>query len=111
MNLISFTDFDTTNPAAVKEFVDLNAMAHETIYNTLTGTLGITIEHYPLFSGDDDQNWAFVHDKEHKAISDALNLGLPPDLSTVNWKDVEESSDWLQDHYLMHQQIAQILGI
>ena len=112
MNLISFTDVDTTNRDALREFIDLNAMVHETIFNTLLGTFQIMIEHYPLWSQKvDDKDWLLVHDKEHKAISDALNLGVPPDLNTVDFNDREQASEWLQNHYLLHQQINLVLGL
>ena len=114
MNLVSFTQVDVTNKDAMRDFFDQNAMVHETIYNTLLGVYQIEIEHYPLWKEDiteDDKDWLFVHDKEHKAISDAISGGTPPDLDTVDFSNQDQMNDWMDAHYLMHQQIEQVLGL
>jgi len=114
MNLFSFTEVDVTDNDAMRDFRDQNALVHETIYNTLLGVYQINIEHYPLWSTDiaeDDKDFLLVHDKEHKAISDAINGGTPPNLDEVDFTNQAQTDDWMNDHYLMHQQIEQVLGL
>jgi hypothetical protein len=111
MNLVPFFDMDIQNPEEMASFFDGNAMVHETVFNALLD-LGIAIEHYPLWrTGTNDADWLFIHDKEHKAISDALNLGTSPDLGVVDWKDQGQVTDWMQNHFLLHQQYEQVLGL
>lgn len=111
-DLTSFTDVNVKSEDSLREFLDFNAIAHETIYNTLLGQFQIEVEHYPLFTmAGADKDWLFIHDREHKAIANALNLGLSPDLDTVNFKNQAESEDWLNNHADMHALINQVLGL
>lgn len=112
MNLTSFTDVDVKNEDSMREFLDLNAISHETIYNTLLGQLGVKIDHYPLWTmGGTDQDWLLIHDQEHKSISAVLSLGTPVDLDQVDFNNKSEVEDWLNNHALAHDQISQVLGI
>lgn len=111
MNLTSLTDVDFKSEEAMREFLDANALAHETIFNTILAT-GVVMEHYPLWTmGGADQDWLLVHDSEHRAIANALSLGLPPDLAEVDFQDERAAQDWFNNHALQHDLINQTLGL
>lgn len=95
----------------MREFLDLNALAHETIYNTMLAT-GTIITHYPLWAplGIDD-DFLSTHNAEHKEIANVLGLPLPPDLDQVDIQDQVSASDWFENHALLHSLIAAALGI
>jgi hypothetical protein len=112
MNLIPFTDFDASDPAALTEFVDYNAAAHQEIFDTLLGVDNILIDHFPLFTdGAPDKDWLLTHDMEHKSMAIALLLDVPPDMDTVDFSDPQQTADWLNNHVIAHQDIATALGI
>lgn len=95
---------------AFREMLDYNALAHETIFNTLLGA-GTIISHYPLFTfGGDDEDWRLVHAQVHGAIAAALDIGTVQ-LDDVDFKDPEQYEAWISDHASHHSQIAAALGI
>jgi hypothetical protein len=111
MNILGLTDLDIGNPESLREFFDMNTIAHEEIFGALLES-GIIIEHYPLDADPTDyHDWAFVHDKMHRAEADALGLAGTVDLSQIDFGNAEQASAWAQDHYLLHQLEAQALGI
>lgn len=112
MDLIAFQDVDVTDKQKMLQFFDLNYLVHEAIAQTLQTKDQITINHVPLFTAvPPNKDWLLSHDQEHKDISTRLNLGLPPSLDSCNFEDQSIANDWLNDHFLLHQQIAQALGI
>lgn len=112
MNITQFYDVDLQNREATQEFIDLNAVDHETIYNALLSQNQIVIDHYPLWSPDGvTDDWLFLHAREHNSISFALLLSAPVDLDTLDTKDAEASNFWMQNHLLAHQLIIQSLGL
>lgn len=112
MDLTAFTDVDVTDRVSMLQFFDLNYLAHEQIAKTLQTQDQITIDHVPLFTPvPPNKDWLLTHDQEHQDISARLNLGIPPSLDSCDFENQTRTDDWLNDHYLLHQQIAQALGI
>lgn len=110
MDLTQFQDFNIKNPASVREFLDLNALNHQAVHNSLLSA-GIVIEQYPMFSDTITATWQDVHYKEHLAWANALSLPVPPDLNNVDWGDESQVSDWKNNHSAAHSLIAQALGL
>ena len=111
MALLELNVPDLNNPDATQEFLDLNALDHNTIHNTLLG-LGFTTEQFPLWlEGKPGPDWLFIHDRMHKAECIALGLPTPPDLVDVNFDDAQQSEDWFNNHSLLHSLETQALGI
>lgn len=112
MDLTSFSDVDVTDKVQMLQFFDLNYLAHEQIAQSIQTQSGITINHFPLFTAvPPNKDWLLTHDQEHQEISARLNLGTPPTLDSCDFENQQITDDWLNDHYLLHQQIAQVLGI
>ena len=95
----------------MREFLDANALAHETIFNTLLST-GVVITHYPLWGPQGpDEDWLHTHGSEHQAIAGALALPLPVDIDEVDFKNESQAQAWFENHALAHQLINETLGL
>lgn len=111
MNLTGFVDVNIKDENSMIEFLDLNALAHETIFTALLD-LDFPTEHYPLWSdGKMNQDWLLTHAAEHRAWSSALSLNNAPDLDAVEPTDPDQMADWLNDHALHHQIVNEALGL
>lgn len=111
MNLTGFVDIDFKNEGEYREFLDLNALAHQTVHNTLLQVFQITVEQYPLFTmAGIDKDWLMVHAAEHTAWANALGLNIPPDLDAVDFDNKQEMEDWLNNHALAHTQVSIAIG-
>jgi hypothetical protein len=110
MNLLQFNDFDINNHESMREFLDLNAMAHETIFQALLD-MGIAIEHYPLQTENMTTDWLLTHNQVHTSEAIAMGIDQPTNLDSVDPADVEQMADWLNNHALDHQYKAQALGL
>lgn len=111
MNLNFINDLDLENPAAVAEFIDLNALAHEQVFEALLRQ-GIVTEHYPLWtSGEMDQDWMTNNAKELTEWGAALNIPVPMDVSTVDLENEGQMRDWLNSNASFLSQVSQTLGI
>jgi hypothetical protein len=112
MNLSSMQDFDMQNAGALVQFLDMNALSHETIYGALMEQFQTVSEHYPLFTtGGITEDWLNLHAQVHTSIATVLGLALPVDLDTLDAKDRAQAEDWQQNHTFAHQQIEQALGL
>lgn len=111
MDVTGFVDFDLQDPEAVTEFIDLNNITHEAIYEALLRN-GIVVERYPLWTdGGFNPDWLAINFKELQAWSTSLNIGLPPDMDSVNTKDDQQMLYWLDSNVLFLQQVASALGL
>lgn len=111
MDLNGFIDIDLKNEEQYREFLDLNAIAHQTIHNTLLEA-GFVVAQYPLYTmAGIDKDWLLVHASEHRAWSSVLSLGDPPDIDSANFDDQRAMDDWLTNHALHHSLVAQTLGL
>ena len=111
MNLTSFTDIIPHDDDSMRDFLDANALAHETIFTALL-LQGVVITHYPLWGPQGpDEDWVHTHASEHQAIADTLTLSVPVDIDEVDFKNPAAAEDWFNNHYLAHQQINEALGL
>jgi hypothetical protein len=112
VNLSALQDVEFGDEEALREMLDFNALAHETIFGALLDT-GVIIPHYPLFTmAGEDQDWRLVHAAEHRAIADALAISGPStSFEDVNFHNQEEYDGWVSDHAAHHSLIAEALGI
>ena len=109
MNISSMIELDLKNPDSVQNFLDMNAMDHETIYEALMRKFNQSVPHYSLWTESGiSEDWLLLHDQEHRAISDLLTLYMPVDLTNL---DANNVNDWVNDHVLAHSQINQALGL
>lgn len=110
MDLTLFVDADPRNPQQWSEFLDLNALAHQTTHNALLEQ-GVTVEQYPMWTNEAGNNWLNIHYAEHLAWNNALTLGTPPDLETVDLHDPFQVADWLTNHTALHALVNEELGL
>lgn len=101
------TDVTKENAAV---FFDENALAHETVFNTLLAT-GVVVQHYPMWTDDAGADWQQVHYQEHLSWSVELGVALPPDLNIVDFDNAQARQSWVYEHALHHQLVAEVLGI
>lgn len=107
MNLFGFIDVDAEH---MPQFMDLNALAHETVFTALLAG-GAVVQHYPLWSDAPSPDWLDVHFQEHLSWSVELSLALPPDLSVLDMENEQAVRAWLANHYLHHLVVSQVMGI
>lgn len=111
MNLAGFIDIDVENKDALSEFMDINALAHETIFTSILEA-GVVVDHYPLTTdGKMNFDWLLTHATEHRAFSEVLGLNNAPDLDAVDPDDKAQMADWFNDHALHHQLVDEALGL
>ena len=110
MNIIGFADVDFHNEESVKEFIDLNSMAHETIFDRILSK-GKISEHVPLFTDEISPDWLMTHAQAHKDESIAMGLAPTVGLDTLYLDSPEQVGDWISSHYLDHQYKALFLGL
>ena len=110
MNIQSFADVDVKNKESLQEFLDLNSMAHETIYDMILAG-GKVSEHYPLFTDEMSNDWLQIHAQAHKDESIAMGLQPVIGLDNLDIQNEEMLADWLNNHYLDHEYKAQVLGL
>jgi hypothetical protein len=110
VNITSLSDFDSADPESLQEFFDLNDIAHGSVHDAMleSGTLR---DRYPLYTEEPDENWLFVHDRDHRTRAAALNLPTPPDLAQVDFSDPAQVAAWKQYHYDHHILLNKALGL
>lgn len=96
--------------ATLPQMLDVNALLHETVFTALLNT-GVIVPHYPLWIDRPDEGWLEVHYREHQSWSNALNLGTPPDLGTLDIQDEQQFQQWLVNHAGHHTIVSQALGL
>lgn len=101
---------DASAPEQMADFLDTNALVHETVFGALL-TQGIVTQHYPLWIDKPDESWIDVHYREHLAWSSALNIGSPPDLGAVDFQNETAVQAWLVTHALHHELVSLALGL
>lgn len=74
---------------------------------------GATPPAFPLADIDVDNIDDFLlnHQVEHQFYSNVLGLENPFNMLDADWRKENDFYDWISQHYLIHAQIAQALGI
>lgn len=116
MNIDIFANADFGDDEGWKIFNLNHGYIHQNYSVVIAQKYNIQISEYDLsdFNIKDNmmtQGWLQTHDQVHQAISQALGLGVSPDLETVNLSDKSQFYDWMYYHQLIHDQIDLVLGI
>jgi hypothetical protein len=116
VNIDIFSNMEFGDPEGWKVFNLNHNYIHQTYSDLIVVKYNIQIASYDLSQanlGDrmQMQGWLQTHDQVHQAISQALNLGVSPDLETVDLTQKEQFYDWMYYHQLIHDQIDLILGV
>lgn len=111
MSILPLIDIDIESPDSLAEFLDVNALAHETIFTAILDS-GVVTDHYPLWTnGTIDPDWLQTHAAEHEAWSAVLGLSNVVELDQVDPEDPAQMADWFNDHALHHQRVNEALGL
>lgn len=112
MNLADLEVVEFGNKESLHGFLFENGVQHQTFWNILTRQ-GFAIPKYPIIDADTDNldDWLLVHDIEHQYFSQILGLNNPVNLIDTDWNVEIDFYDWVSTHYIIHNQIAQSLGL
>lgn len=110
MDLTTFIDVDPQDPESFGQFLDMNALAHQTVHNALLQS-GVVAEQYPMWTDDADHDWREIHYAEHITWNVALGITTPPDLVEVDFENEDSASDWLNNHSALHLLVNQALSL
>lgn len=89
-----------------------NQMQHQLFYNILADQ-NIISTFYPLGDAEftDLDDWLLMHWNQHFNLADLLSLASPFELIDTDWNQEDDFNDWVQQHLLIHQNIAAALGV
>ena len=112
MNFDALSNVEFGNQESLREMLFENGLEHKLFWETLTDN-NIIVPQYPLIDADIDNldDWLQVHQIEHQAFANALNLDNPFNLLDTDWNKEDDFYDWLSSHLYIHQLIASRLGL
>ena len=110
MSLLDILIPNIKNEESTQEFLDINAIEHQTVHNVLLEQ-GFAVAQYPLFATDINKDWLLVHAAEHRVWSNVLGLPNPPDLDSVDFENEVGAADWFNSHELHHLLVSFALGL
>lgn len=113
MNLDDLATVEYGDNEGFNRFLFENADQHLLFRSVLAQNYGIVIPAYPIGDADpeDVDDWLLTHQQEHQAFAAALNLDNPINLLDTDWRKEGDFYDWLNNHYLLHVQIINTLGL
>jgi hypothetical protein len=84
-----------------------------TVFRSKLLDMGFFPPSFPLTDIDVDQidDWMLNHQVEHQYFAGVLGLENPFNMLDADWRKEADFNDWVSQHYLIHAQIAQTLGI
>ena len=93
-------------------FTFAHGMDHDTVFTKML-TLNFIPAYYPLYDFPKEQNddYLFLHNEVHKSNAIFLNISGVPDLSTVDFSDRNQVSDWMNEHQAVHIAENTALGL
>lgn len=105
--IVKFGDVDSLG-----EFLFENGMQHR-IFQQYFMDSGIQVPVFPIMEANPDNldDWLMVHQVEHQAFANILNLNNPFNLLDSDWNKEEDFYDWVANHYYIHEQIVAALNI
>ena len=59
---------------------------------------------------EDLDDWLAIHQVEHQVFASILDLDNPFNLLDTDWNQEDDFYDWIQQHLLIHEQIARALS-
>ena len=95
----------------LNDFLFENGIQHQSFAERLQD-VGFQVPRYPLIDADveDLDDWLAIHQIEHQAFATILDLDNPFNLLDADWNQEDDFYDWIQQHLLIHEQIARTLG-
>lgn len=113
MNMDDLSTVEYGDIEGFNRFLFENQQQHELFKDTLARSLNIVIPSYPLDNIDpeDVDAWLLDHQQEHNAMNAVLGLDNPINLLDTDWRKEGDFYDWLNNHYLLHEQIINRLGL
>jgi len=107
LSIVRFGDKDSLG-----EFLWENGLQHRLFIDTLTDQ-NVIVPSFPIMDADIDNldDWLLIHQVEHQAFANALNLDNPFNMLDTDWNVRDDFYDWLNQHYNVHLQIANSLGL
>lgn len=111
MDISLFVDVPFNSDEAWENFTLLHGVEHQTTYE---GILRLDASTYflPLFEFDKEDNETYLYDHWQVHVANALALGIPGivDLSTFDFSDEGQYTDWLALHAQVHLNEQQALA-
>jgi hypothetical protein len=100
------------DPDGLNDFLFENGIQHQSFAERLQD-VGFQVPRYPLIDADveDLDDWLAIHQIEHQAFATILDLDNPFNLLDADWNQEDDFYDWIQQHLLIHEQIARTLGV
>lgn len=100
------------DPEGLKEMLFENGVQHRSFAERLIDA-GFIVPRFPLIDADieDLDDWLAVHQIEHQAFATILDLDNPFNLLDTDWNQEDDFYDWIQQHLLIHEQIARALVV
>ena len=107
LSIVKFGDRDSLG-----EFLFENGVQHKLFQETFMDA-GFDVPVYPLIDANIDNldDWLQVHQVEHQAFATLLGLNNPFNLLDTDWNVELDFYDWVSQHYAIHVQIAERLGL
>ena len=102
-----------STPETLDAFSFANMDEHRKIAAALLAQLTVDIALYPLDPmglGQDLGNWLYNHQIVHNAQNAALGIA-GNDLTTVDFTDISQLTNWIELHAGEHYQASQLLGL
>lgn len=113
MNMDDLSTVEYGDIEGFNRFLFENQQQHLLFKDTLARSFNIVIPSYPLDNIDpeDVDAWLLDHQQEHNAMNAVLGLDNPINLLDTDWRKEGDFYDWLNNHYLLHEQIINRLGL
>ena len=113
MNIDDLSTVEYGDKEGFDRFLFENAQQHLLFRDTFAKSFGIVIPAYPLdnIEPEDVDAWLLDHQQEHQAMAAYLGLDNPINLLDTDWRKEADFYDWLNNHYLLHEQIINRLGL
>jgi hypothetical protein len=112
MNPLLFADIDPDSDEAWESFTLQNGIAHQTVYEAIMARDLVPV-YTPLFDfpREDNQDYLLDHWRVHQSNALLLGIALPYDLSSADFSDPGQFSDWNAQHAIIHLNENRALGI
>lgn len=114
MNTEMYIDVPTNSEEAWQAFALAHGMDHDTVAAAIIQKgFAANPQLYPLYDFPRLRNgdYLYAHYQVHLANATALNITDLPDLSTADFSNPEQVSDWLDLHQQVHLAENQVLGL
>ena len=113
MNIDDLADVEYEDDEGLQRFLFENYLEHLLFRDVIESATGTIIPAYPIADLDpvNVDTWLLDHYQEHQSIAKILDLDISVNLLDTDWRKEESFYDWLNLHYLMHNQIIKTLGL